>query len=293
MRLMSTSAILHPMFQTTKAQRRKIKRAMRERNFSYLAKAALFHFRLSHFFTLRRLGYQMHVFHTPFSFWLWTEGRERSDEFFYRTFLRKGDTVVDAGANVGVCTLLSARLVGEGGAIYSFEPHPRTFRQLRKNVGLGKFKHVKIFNKGVSNKTEEVSFTDEYVSDINHIETSGKRKVKLVRLDDILPEVKHVNLLKIDVEGYELLALSGAQEILTKTEAVYFENCPSSYQRYGYSFRDIFDLFEGAGFCVYRIDTDLNLEKVTRNYSTLSGYENLLAARATHIDSIKARLEAR
>ena len=233
----------------------------------------------------------MRVFHTPFAFWLWTEGRERSDEFFYKRFLRKGDIVVDAGANIGVCTLLSATTVGESGRVYSFEPHPRTFRQLRSNVSLGNFKNVTLYNKGVSNTEERVSFTDEYVSDINHIHAKGKKRVSLVKLDDELSEIKKVTLLKIDVEGYELLALSGAKKLLQVTEAVYFENCESSYHRYGYSFKDIFDLFEDAGFCVYKIDQWLALEKVSRTYSSLSGYENLLAVRATHIDSIKERLK--
>jgi FkbM family methyltransferase len=278
------------MFQTTKAQRRKIKRAVRERNFSYLLKAALFHFRLSHYFTLKRFGYRMHVFHTPFAFWLWTEGRERSDEFFYKKFLRPGDTVVDAGANIGLCTLLSASIVGDSGKVYSFEPHPRTFRQLRKNVKLGKFKQVTLHNEGLSNKPESVSFTDEYVSDINHIHAHGRKKVTLVRLDDELAYVKKVTLLKIDVEGYELLALSGAKKLLQRTEAIYFEKCDSSYSRYGYAFKDIFDFFEDAGFCVYKIGEHLELEKVKRNYISLSGYENLLAVRETHIAAVRGRL---
>jgi FkbM family methyltransferase len=278
------------MFQTTKAQKRKIKRAVRERNINYLVKATLFHLRVSHYFTLKRLGYRMRVFYTPFSFWLWTEGRERSDEFFYKRFLRTGDTVVDAGANIGVCTLLSASIVGKAGSVYSFEPHPRTFRQLKKNVSLGNFKNITLYNKGASNIQETVSFTNEYVSDINHIHPEGKKRVTLVRLDDELTSVKKVTLLKIDVEGYELLTLTGARELLKNTEAVYFEKCDSSYMRYGYTFKDIFDFFEDAGFCVYKIGQDLELSKITRNYASLSGYENLLAVRETHISSVKKRL---
>jgi hypothetical protein len=70
---------------------------------------------------------------------------------------------------------------------------------------------------------------------------------------------------------------------------VYFEHNPRSFARYGYSFRNIFDTLEGFGFCVY-IYKDGHLEKVTRNFVSYKGYENLLAFRNRDIEFVRKRL---
>ncbi len=51
-----------------------------------------------------------------------------------RQELRRGDVVVDVGANIGYYTILASRLVGEGGKVYAFEPEPDNFAMLQKNL---------------------------------------------------------------------------------------------------------------------------------------------------------------
>jgi FkbM family methyltransferase len=279
------------MFQTTKSQRRKIKHAVDTRDFKYLIKSIIFHTRFSKHFELKRFGYKMRVFYTPFAFWLWTEGRQRSDENFYSRFLREGDTVVDAGANIGLCTLLSGVIVGTAGQVHAFEPHPKTFRHLNKNVGINKLNNVTTHNKGLGNKDECVNFTDEYVSDINHIDSKGKKKIFVTTLDKQLPEIKEITLLKIDVEGYELFTLLGARKTLLATRVVYFENNTRTFARYGYSFKEIFDLLSDHGMCVYK-ENEGSLEKISRDYVCLSNYENLLGMRQKDIHFLEKRLKA-
>ena len=58
------------------------------------------------------------------------------DLAFYRRYLRPGDAVVDVGANIGLATLVAAKIVGPTGRIIAVEPHPRTFEYLRDNVQL-------------------------------------------------------------------------------------------------------------------------------------------------------------
>jgi FkbM family methyltransferase len=281
------------MFQTTKSQRKKIARAWREKNLTYLLQAALFHLKLSHLCVFTRGEYKMRVFYTPFAFWLWSEhARERSDEFFYRQFLREGDTVVDVGANIGLCTLLSAHTVGVNGYVYSFEAHPRTFSHLKKNITLNKIKNVTAQHKGVSNKKETLFFTDEYVTDINHVDKEGSVQVEMNTVDALLPtELKEITLLKIDVEGYELFALQGAKETLTRTKVVYFESATKSFERYGYTLLDIFVYLQSQGFSIYKPNDNLSiLEEVQNEYQTMSGYENLIAVRKSDFMWLQERL---
>jgi FkbM family methyltransferase len=280
------------MFQTTKSQRRKIARAWRERNVTYLLRALLFHLKLSHLCTFRRDEYRMRVFYTPFAFWLWSEqARERSDEFFYRKFLRADDTVVDAGANIGLCTLLSAAKVGSSGQVFAYEPHPRTYKQLQQNCRLNKFTNTVCYNLGVSNKSEALTFTDEYVSDINHVDADGSIAIALDTIDNTLPkDIKDVTLLKIDVEGYELFALGGAQKTLIKTKVIYFESATSSYARYGYTLGTVRSLLTQQGFAVYKLGDTNQLIALAPEYQTMSGYENLIAVRLADFDWLQGRL---
>jgi FkbM family methyltransferase len=275
------------MFQTTKSQRRKLRRALREYDFVYLGKAFLFHLRLSHFFWFTRNGYKMYAHYTPFAFWLWSEKSARasirSDELFYKNFLREGDTVIDAGANIGLCTLMSASIVGKTGKVYSLEAHPRTYTQLVSNIKLNKYKQVYPYNIGVSNKKEQVPFSDEYVTDINHVDKSFTEKkqiqVQLDTIDNILQGIGEITVYKLDVEGYEYFALQGSQNILQKTKVVYFESSPTSFARQGYELRDILLFLEKLGFDTYSLDTDERLIKINKDYQTTSNYENLVALR--------------
>jgi FkbM family methyltransferase len=279
------------MLNATKRQKRKLKKALRERNFKYLLKAAAFHLRLSSFFTLDRGEYRMKVFYVPFAFWLWTEvARERSDEKFYKNFLREGDTVADAGANIGMATLLCARRVGALGSVYSFEPHKRTFKHLITNIKLNNLKNVTAFNIGFSNKKEKVFFTDEYVTDINHVDVAGSASVLLSTLDEELKNVHEITLLKIDVEGYELFALEGGVETLTKTKVVYFESSKFSFARYGYELKDILSFLENQGFKTVSLSESFVLKDIEEAYITSSGYENLIAVREKDVDWLQARL---
>src|SRR3989344_9219581 len=61
--------------------------------------------------------------------------------------IKKGDTVLDIGANIGYHTLHFARLVGETGKVYAFEPHPSNFALLKKNIEANGYKNVVLVQK--------------------------------------------------------------------------------------------------------------------------------------------------
>ncbi len=243
---------------------------------------AILHFtHLSSFIVFERKGIQLYCHNDPFSFWLWNHKDElREDELFFERFLREGDTVIDAGANIGLLSLRAAKIVGEDGKVISIEPHPETFRWFKKNTLLNRFTNIQFFNVAVGHKQQLISFTDFKIKDINKIsEKEGTLKLPLTTLDAVCANVSRCMLLKIDVEGFELPALFGAEELLKKTDVVMFESSPRNFALQNYSLQDIFRYLELQGFSVYKIETDFTVDKVPSTYETIQKYENLFATK--------------
>lgn len=217
----------------------------------------------------------------PFSFWLWNHKDElRDDELFFERFLREGDTVIDAGANIGLLTLRAAKIVGGKGDVISIEPHPETFQWLEKNIFLNLFSNVHLYNIAVGHKEQTVPFTNFKIKDVNKISgIEGTLEVPMKTLDMLCAQVLHCNLLKIDVEGFELPALFGAEELLKRTDVVMFESSPRNFLLQNYTLQDIFRYLSLQGFFVYKIDGNFKLEKLPSNYETIQKYENLFAVK--------------
>jgi hypothetical protein len=70
--------------------------------------------------------------------------------------IKKGDVVLDIGANIGYYTLIFAKLVGEEGKVFAFEPEPTNFSLLEKNVEINGYKNVVLIQKAVSNETGKI-----------------------------------------------------------------------------------------------------------------------------------------
>ncbi len=247
----------------------------------FLWRSFLHYTRLSSLITFDRKGIKMYCHSDPFSFWLWNHAEElRDDERFFERFLRVGDTIIDAGANIGLLTLRATKIVGESGNVVSIEPHPETFQWLEKNIFLNNFSNIHTHNVAVGHKDQTVSFTNFKIKDINKIsESEGTLNLPMKTLDALCAHVAHCDLLKIDVEGFELPALFGAEELLKRTDVVMFESSPRNFALQNYSLQDIFRYFSLQGFLVFKIADDFTLEEVPANYETVQKYENLFATK--------------
>jgi len=135
-----------------------------------------------------------------------------------------GDTVVDAGANVGYMTVLAATAAGRGGRVLAFEPHPDLFAILRQNAAYA-------MRSGCRVETRQTALGDrhgqahlripESFADNDGVATfvdSSAAPARIVpvameRLDDLIDSP--VSVLKLDVEGFEASVLRGAQRLLS------------------------------------------------------------------------------
>jgi len=131
--------------------------------------------------------------------------------------IKKGDVVVDIGANIGYYTILFSRLVGSDGLVYSFEPGPKNFSMLKQNVELNGCKNVILEQKAVAGKSGIVElFLHERGGNHSIVDAKGcvgLIKVDCVSLQDYFKD-RRVDLIKMDVEGAEYQVVKGADAIL-------------------------------------------------------------------------------
>lgn len=167
----------------------------------------------------REIGGESIRFPTRFSRYYEAEYEPETFAFF-RENVKKGDTVLDIGGHIGLFAVVTARLVGSEGKVYSFEPTPFTRRVLTEVVKLnGLYDIVEVSSEAVSSQRGETVFFDtgDTISNANSLVKTERSKteipIKLISVDEFVNEkgIKP-DCLKIDVEGVELDVLRGARE---------------------------------------------------------------------------------
>jgi len=133
--------------------------------------------------------------------------------------IKENNVVIDIGAWIGYYTLLVAKKVGPKGKIIAIEPHYKNFQRIKKNVELNKFSNVSVLNLAVSNKTGNATLIEQQDGSCKHkITYDDTGQTKLETLDNIRVKsgLSKINLIIMDIEGYEFLALKGLVKSLSK-----------------------------------------------------------------------------
>ena len=136
--------------------------------------------------------------------------------------IRPGDVVIDVGANIGYYTLIFAKLVGNMGKVIAFEPEPKNFEILKKNISINKLTNVILEQKIVSNTNKKTKLFLANSGIVGHHTNPTKNSTNFIEVDSITLDdylvknnmSKKINFLKIDVEGAEIKVLEGAKTIL-------------------------------------------------------------------------------
>jgi FkbM family methyltransferase len=161
---------------------------------------------------------------------------EKNVTYWFAKFSERCHSMIDAGANIGIFSLLAAKANAKA-VVHAFEPNPYNFLRLQKNIDLNGL-HQRIFAHpgALSNRSGEISFflpADNRISDVSSVYQSHaisfndfrhkKIQVSTVVLDDFCREHRiSPELVKIDVELYELEVMQGMQSLLTKTRPFLF-----------------------------------------------------------------------
>lgn len=153
--------------------------------------------------------------------------------------VKPGMTVVDVGANIGYYVLLFAqRLRGEG-EIHAIEPSPENLPELRRTVERNALGHVRIHPVALGAESGTTGLRTGINSGIVD-STAGAYHCPVQRLDELIPG--RVDLVKIDVEGFEGQVLSGADRMLSQYRpTIYLELHPHIVPRFGFTAEGILD----------------------------------------------------
>lgn len=169
---------------------------------------------------------------------------------------RAGDTVIDVGANLGEWTLGAALAVGPSGRVLAFEPVPHVAEALARSVAINRFRWASVVAKACADRAGEIDFSVEREN------TGGSRpgtipsdagrtfehiRVSAVTLDSVVAaeRLARVDVIKIDVEGFEGVVLRGAVETLGRFK-------PALFLETGHESREqraaLADLCRGLGY---------------------------------------------
>lgn len=141
-----------------------------------------------------------------------------------RKIVHTGDIIVHLGAHIGYFDLLLGKLVGEHGEIYSFEANPETYPIFASNIKLNDLQRiVRAYNKAVFSCVKEFEITCDFgnTGGATLAEDSSshdaRHKLTTVILDDELKDLANVNLIFMDIEGSEIEALKGGEQLLSRS----------------------------------------------------------------------------
>jgi FkbM family methyltransferase len=221
---------------------------------------------------------------------------------------QSGMTVVDLGANVGYLTVLLGHRVGPTGRVVSFEPDPTNFALLRRSVEANGLANVTCEQAAVMEKSaqaslylSEVNFGDHRVFEgkdderFNAGAARNKVQIRAVSLDEYLGKAGLTpGLIKMDIQGAEVAALSGMRRTLANPDLILFcEYWPHGLRRFGTEPRRFMDALIEAGLDLYEIDEEsrsllqVDFEELAERYPE-HGLANLVCC---HPDRAKRLLE--
>ena len=210
-----------------------------------------------------------------------------------KKLLKKGDTFIDVGANIGYLSAIAMGLVGKTGQVHSFEPIPKHFQRL-KNLALANKKYKIVVNQCALGEKEGTARIDvsglsigssTMVPDLLKFKeiAYGKRKemieetieVPTHRLDCYIKEqsISGISLIKIDTEGFEfpvLKGLSGYFENANHLPAIICEITPAAYPLLGYTLSQLSEYMKKYNYHAFSLDdTEIDITK-------LKGYPNVI-----------------
>jgi len=212
---------------------------------------------------------------------------DRAERDLLRKTLFQGAVVADVGANIGIYSRFLSRCVGPNGLVHSFEPSKDNFSRLF--MATRDLSNVRCNQAAVGERSGEAKL---YISDelnVDHRAYSGggdSRRVvstRMVALDDYFKPGERLDLIKMDVQGYELHALRGAERVLQENMNIMLllELWPAGLKQAGVRWKEVIELLNRLNMTINFVRTAGSVPfdpRDVRNDS--SWYVNIFAHRS-------------
>jgi FkbM family methyltransferase len=211
---------------------------------------------------------------------------DRAERQLLRRILFAGAVVVDAGANIGIYSEFLSRCVGPTGAVHSFEPSPDNFNRLRAATRNLANVHVSEAAVGEHSGKSQLYLSDKLNVDHRAYMAEGDSRrsvpIEIVALDEYFKPGQRVDLIKMDIQGYELHALRGADRVLEDNPDIKLlvEFWPYGLKQAGASWVDLITALERKGLVIRQVSSEGLIPFHPGSISeSADWYVNLFAAR--------------
>ncbi len=178
-------------------------------------------------------------------------------------YLKKGDTFLDIGANIGYYSVIAASLVGEEGLVIAYEPDPENFRLLRQNLAANALTNVyPVMAAAADYDGRSCLYLSEDNKGDHRLYDNGKgrrhRQVAVIDAGAHMAEIgRQVDFVKIDTQGSETAVVRGLYDLLRKNRSrltMVVEVWPYALRQAGSSGVELLDLLNGLALPLYVID---------------------------------------
>jgi FkbM family methyltransferase len=222
---------------------------------------------------------------------------EKAESAMMEKLVSDGDSFFDIGANVGWYSINMAAS-RRSSKVHSFEPIPRTYENLKRNLELNAAPNVRAHNFGFSSQAGEFPFYyyAEGSGNASSANLTARSDVETVQcrvrtLDDYTAETGDlVDFIKCDVEGAELLVFRGGASTIARDKPIVLSEILRKWSaKFGYNPNEIFEFFRHRGYRAFTVQGDHLSEFGLMDESTVETNFFFLHSEK-HLDQIQRHL---
>ncbi len=201
---------------------------------------------------------------------------EKQELYMIDRILADRGTFFDIGANIGWYTINIAKMK-QRVTVYAFEPIPKTFECLKKNIALNNLTNASLYNFGFSDKSDALTFYyypegsgNASMVNVSNQENIEEIKCKVLRIDDFVQDQDFaVDFIKCDVEGAELHVFQGGAKTIAEHKPIVFAEMLRKWSaKFDYHPNDIISFFRDMEYCCFTVSNGGLLEFLLMNENT-------------------------